>query len=35
MDAARDSTLYSERLEHIVATRTLEDGSFQVELDTP
>lgn len=35
VDAARDSALYSERLEHVVATRTLEDGSFQVELDTP
>ena len=35
VDAARDSALYSERLEHIVSTKTMEDGSFRVELDTP
>ena len=35
VDAARDSALYSERLEHIVSTQVLEDGDFRVELDTP
>ena len=34
IDAARDSALYSERLEHIVSTDVTEDGELRIDLNT-